>query len=180
MSSVTSSSVTPIRARSTSEAWDVLWSLIDDPAAGPAAFDDLAGSRPDLWSAATMLAALSRIARDERDGTATRQLRAVADGRVDASVIAVVERLPASTHVLATRVALASAAAHASEVLALTHGVAVVDDVTALLLVYRAGALRRVGMDASADGTVAGVLRSPRRHPAIRAVARDQQNAVYL
>jgi hypothetical protein len=179
MSSVASSSVTPIRGHAGGGPVELLEAFVTDPAADPEAFDAVAAAHPEAWAAATVLAALARIAGDDRDGTAGAQLEAVADGDVDDAAVTIAARLGTSVHARATEVALASAAGRDSVVLALTHGLEVIDDVTALLLTYRAIALARVGMVVSAQSAVDRVLRSRRRHPAVRTFARRQRDMTW-
>jgi hypothetical protein len=179
MSSGGSSSVTPIRVQTSGGPAEQLEALVTDPSADPAAFDALADAHPEAWAAATILAALARIAANARDGTADTQLQAVADTAVDDAACMLAARLGATVHARAAEIALASAAGRDSVVLALTHGVEVVDDVTALLLVYRATALARVGMVVSAQEAVDRVLRSRRHHPAVQALARRQRDVTW-
>jgi len=179
MSPFASSSVTPIRAHTGGGAVELLEALVTDPVADPEAFDALAAAHPEAWAAATVLAALARIASDDRDGTAGEQLEAVADG-VNDTAVTVAGQLGATVHARAAEVALASAAGRDSEVLALTHGVDVVDDVTALLLIYRATAFARVEMVVSAQETIDRVLRSRRRHPAVQTFARRQRHTAWF
>jgi hypothetical protein len=152
---------------------DALCSLLDDPAVKATAFDDIANAEPQLGPVATMLGALARIVDDVSDDV-DALLTAVAD-RPDRAATDVALQLPVTTQTYVARVALASAAGRDSEVLALTHGTDDIDDVTALLLVYRATALARLGLAVAARQTVARVLRSRRHHPAIRAFARQQR-----
>lgn len=178
MPSAATSSVTPIRTRPGGGPADLLEALVIDPSADPEAFDALAQAHPEAWAVATMLAALARIAGNDRDGTAAGQLQAIADGAVDDAALALASRLRRTVSARAVEVALASATGRDSVVLALTHGVEAVDDVTALLLTYRATALARVGMVESAQKTVARVVRSRRHHPAVRAFARRQRDVM--
>lgn len=180
MSPFASSSVTPIRAHAGGRAVELLEALVTDPVADPEAFDALAAAHPEAWAAATVLAALARIAGDDRDGTAGEQLEAVADGDVNDTAVTVAGQLGATVHARAAEVALVSAAGRDSEVLALTHGVDVVDDVTALLLIYRATAFARVEMVVSAQDTIDRVLRSRRRHPAVQTFARRQRHTAWF
>ena len=179
MSSAASPSVTPIRSDADGDPAQQLAALLADPTTDPEAFDALAAAHPTIWAAATVLAALRRIARDDRDGTAGEQLQVVADGAVDDAAMTVATQLGATVHARATEVALASAAGCDSEVLALTHGIEVIDDVTALLVTYRATGLARMGMVGSARETADRVARSRRRHPAVRAFARRQRSTVW-
>jgi hypothetical protein len=179
MSSVASSAFTPIGADARGGPVELLASLVTDPAADPAAFDALAEAHAGIWAAATALAALARIAADDRDGTAGEQLAAIADGDVDDAAITLAGQLGRTVHGRAAEVAMASAAGRDSAVLALTHGVEMVDDVTALLLTYRATALARVGMVVSAREAIDRVQRSRRRHPAVQAFARRQRNTAW-
>lgn len=179
MSSGASSSVTPIRAQTGGGSAEQFETLVTDPSADPAAFDALAAAHPEAWAAATMMAALGRIAANDRGGTAGAQLLAVADGAVDDAAFMPAASLGATVHARAAEIALASAAGRDSVVLALTHGVEAVDDVTALLLIYRATALARVGMVVSAQETVDRVLRSRRHHPAVHAFARRQRDVTW-
>ena len=179
MSSGASSSVTPIRAQTGGGPAEQLEALVSDPSADPAAFDAVADAHPEAWGAATIMAALARIAADDRGGTAGAQLEAVAESVVGDTAFMLAARLGATVHARAAQVALASAAGRDSVVLALTHGVEVVDDVTALLLIYRATALARVGMVVSAQEAVDRVLRSRRHHPAVQAFARRQRDMTW-
>lgn len=178
MGSVASSSVTPIRARAGATPAARLEALVADPASGAEAFDAVAATHPTVSALASVLAALRRIAHDHRDGTADTQLARVADAGADDEVVAVARQLPVTVHAQAAVVAVASAAGHDSDVLALTHGIEAVDDVTALQLAYRATALTRLGLVASAGETLDRVLRSRRQHPAVRAFARRQRRTV--
>jgi len=180
MSSATSPSVTPIRSVAQRGPARELDALLVDPPTDPATFDALAAAHPTLWAAATMLAALARIVGDDRGGTATEQIVDVAAGNVDGAAVAVVRGLRVTVGTQAAGVALASAARHDSDVLALTHGVEVVDDVTALVSVYRATALARLGMLTSAAEVVDRVLRVRRLHPAVRTFALRQRNGAWL
>lgn len=180
MPSVASSSVTPIRARVEATPAAQLGALVADPGSGAEAFDDVADAHPAVSALARVLAALRRIAHDRRDGTADTQLARVAEDGADDEAVAVAHQLPVTAHARTAVVAVASAAGHDSDVLALTHGVDAVDDVTALQLAYRATALTRLGLAASAGETLERVLRSRRRHPAVRAFARRQRNRTWL
>ncbi|HSJ46130.1 MAG TPA: hypothetical protein VK923_15760 [Euzebyales bacterium] len=178
MSSV-ASSVTPIRGHAGGGPVEQLQALVTDPVADPEAFDTVAATHPEAWAAATVLAALARIVDDDRDGTAGAQLDAVAGGDVDDDALTIAGQLGVTVHARVSAVALSSAARRHSDVLAMTHGVDVVDDVTALLLSYRATALARVGMVVGAREAADRVLRSRRSHPTVRAFARRQRHAAW-
>jgi len=180
MSSIASPSVTPIRSGASRGPATELDALLADPTTDPQAFDALAAAHPTVWAAATVLAALARIVGADRSGTAAEQIVDVAVGDVDGTAVAVVRGLRVTVRAQAAGVALASAAGHDTDVLALTHGIGVVDDVTALVSVYRATALARLGMVASATEVVDRVLRSRRLHPAVRTFALRQRNGAWL
>lgn len=183
--SAASSTVTPIRGRADKEgrvAVDAelrLRSLALDPTTQPADLDTFADEQPTLRPLASMLSALARIAAQRDDGAAGHRLRSVLDVEPDEAAIAVVERMPPSTHTVAARVALLTAAERHSDVLALTHGIDDIDDVTALLLVYRAAALAAVGLSSSAHDTWSAVLRARRYDPQVRRLARDLRDAAW-
>lgn len=180
-----SSTVTPIRGRVDKggrvavDAELRLRALALDHATQPADFDTFAEEQPTLRPLASMLSALARIAAERDDEAAGHRLRSVLDFEPDEAAIAIVERMPPSTHTVAARVALLSAAERHSDVLALTHGIDDVDDVTALLLVYRAAALAAMGLSSAAHETWSAVLRARRYDPQIRRLARDLRDAAW-
>lgn len=179
------STVTPIRARTDKtggvavDAELRLRALASQPTTRPADYDAFADEHPELRPLASMLGALVRISAERDDEAAGHRLRSVLDVEPDEAAIAVVERMPPSTHTVVARVALLSAAERHSDVLALTHGIDAVDDVTALLLVYRASALAAVGLRAAALDAWSPVLRMRRYDPQIRRLARDLRDAAW-
>lgn len=184
-STTASSTVTPIRARvdrsggAGADAELRLRALALDDASQPEDYDTFADQHPELRPLAAMLGALARIAMARDDEAVGHRLRSVRDVEPDEAAIAVVERMKPSTHTIAARVALLSAAERHSEVLALTHGIDDVDDVTALLLVYRASALAAVGLQAAALEAWSAVLRGRRHDPQIRRLARDMRDLAW-
>jgi hypothetical protein len=95
----------------------------------------------------------------ERAGTAERALSSA----------------PSTVHTSVARVCLLTAAGRDEEVLALTHGVDVVDDLSAVLVCCRATALARVGMTATADDAWEALLNGRHHHADVRALARHQR-----
>ena len=158
---------------------ELLAALVTDPAADPAAFDALAEAHAGIWAAATALAALARIAADDRDGTAGEQLAAIADGDVDDAAITLAGQLGRTVHGRAAEVAMGERRRTRQRSARADPGVEMVDDVTALLLTYRATALARVGMIVSAREAIDRVQRSRRRHPAVQAFARRQRSTAW-
>jgi hypothetical protein len=185
MAGSSASTVTPIRgrtagsARVAADAELTLRALVLDGGTQPDSFDAFADEHRELRPLATMLGALARIGAERDDDAAGRRLRSVLDVEPGDAPLAVVERMPPSTHTVAARVALLCAAERHSDVLALTHGVDDVDDVTALLVVYRGAALAGVGLFSAALDTWSRVLRARRHDPQVRRLARDLRDTAW-
>lgn len=183
-SSPASSKVTSIRSRAgaaglSADAELTLRALATDATVHPDELDAFADENPELRPIAATVAALARLADDRDDAAAGRWLSAVLDVEPGEPSLAVAERLPASVRTRAAGVALLCAAERHSDVLALTHGLVDVDDVTALLLVYRACALAAVGFHVAATDTWSGVVQARRHDPQIRRLARDLRAAAW-
>ncbi len=156
-----------------------LTAVLVDPTAGPAELDAVAAGHPDLRLPATLIAAVRRIAAGQGDAGIADTLCTVVDhdGEQDIErAIRVLQRVPPSTDVTVARIALYSAAGRHDAVLALTHGLADIDDRTALSLAYRATALAGVGLWTGARAIFTTILRR-RWHPAVREFARRQRSA---
>ncbi|HEX6255606.1 MAG TPA: hypothetical protein VFZ70_07305 [Euzebyales bacterium] len=125
-------------------------------------------------TAMTMLDALERLG--DPDASEGPDLRAAFDeATTDANADDVLATAPPTVHAAVARVCLLTAAGRDEEVLALTHGVVAVDDLSAVLVCCRATALARVGMTAGADDAWK-VLNGRHRHADVRALARHQRD----
>jgi hypothetical protein len=122
----------------------------------------------------TMLGALERLGNpDAADGP---DLRAAFDAATnDGDADGVLATTPPTVHASVARVCLLTAAGHDEEVLALTHGVSAVDDLSAVLVCCRATALARVGMTATADDAWRVLFNGRHRHADVRALVRHQR-----
>jgi hypothetical protein len=124
-----------------------------------------------------MLSALERLSDpDAADGP---DLRAAFDAATTGdSADGWLATTPSTVRASVARVCLLTAAGRDEEVLALTHGVAEQDDLSAVLLCCRGAALTRVGLVGDGAETLQRVAASRSRHREVRALARHLRTSV--